>query len=123
MNEIELLEKKLLDPEARKSVRFLSDVLADEFIEIASDGKRWTKSEILAYLQNEVPIVRQLKDFKIQLLSPDIVLATYRAVKIIPEQLPMYSFRSSYWRRENHRWQMVFHQGTQIKNEVNEVER
>nr|WP_242947776.1 hypothetical protein [Desulfosporosinus lacus] len=48
-----------------------------------------------------------------KVLAPDVVLATYRAVKSNESREEMRnSLRSSIWKFLDGRWQMVFHQGT-----------
>lgn len=52
-------------------------------------------------------------DFQVKLLSPDVVLTTYRVVKLSEKRSETgHSLRSSIWKSIDKRWQMVFHQGT-----------
>ena len=52
-NQIRDLEQQLLTPETRRSQSALGMLLADEFVEFASDGNAYTKSQLIAALQRE----------------------------------------------------------------------
>lgn len=104
------LEKLLLTAEIRTSVKELSILLAEEFFEIGSSGKVWRIKDGID--SNGIGIVKMnLSDFNIHPLSENIVLTTF---KIFNEEKKQQSLRSSIWKYENFRWQMVFHQGTPI---------
>jgi hypothetical protein len=49
----------------------------------------------------------EVRDFQIQLLSPDVVLVTYRSGRG-----DLFDLRSSIWRLSGGKWRMIFHQGT-----------
>jgi hypothetical protein len=107
------LEERLLQPSVRKSAEEVSELLASEFIESGSSGRIFDKQQIIASLQMESTVRRSLVDFKTWILSPGIVLVTYRAIRqVAPGEQLIYSLRSSIWKLIDGRWQMVFHQGT-----------
>ena len=110
------LEEELLQPDVRKSATRLDALLAEGFIEFGSSGRVFDKQAIIDSLRSESPARRSLTDFKALPLGPDVVLTTYRAVSYgaLDEQ-PIHSLRSSVWRLLDGRWQMVFHQGTPLK--------
>jgi hypothetical protein len=103
------LEKRLLQPEVRKSPEELDILLADDFLEFGSSGRIYNKQQVIDGLANETRIEMTLMDFEIKLLAPDVVLATYRVLK---HKDMKYSLRSSIWKLNGDKWQMVFHQGT-----------
>ena len=106
--ELLLLEERLLTPDVRTSVKELSNLLAEDFFEIGSSGQVWRLKDGLEV--NGIGVVRmQLSDFEIHPLSENIVLTTY---KIFNEDKQQHSLRSSIWKYEHSKWQMVFHQGT-----------
>jgi hypothetical protein len=110
---IRQLEERLLQAEARKSAQEVATLLAPAFIEFGSSGRTFTKSQIIEALQREEPARRSLEEFKTSLLAPGVILATYRVVLYgAGGEHPMRSLRSSIWKFMDHRWQMVFHQGT-----------
>lgn len=110
------LEEELLQPDVRKAATRLDALLAEGFIEFGSSGRVFNKQEIIDTLRSESPVRLSLTDFKALPLAPGVVLTTYRALRYsaLGEQ-PIYSLRSSVWRLLDGRWQMVFHQGTPLK--------
>jgi hypothetical protein len=111
------LEEKLLKPEVRRSADDVARLLADEFIEFGSSGCIFNKSQVISSLQQEVPeaAVRiSIEDFVTRRLAPHVVLVTYRTVR---SDTAVQRLRSSIWKFEGGRWQMVFHQGTPSSSE------
>jgi hypothetical protein len=109
------LEESLLDPRVRGSRKALGDLLADEFLEFGSSGRRFTKSQIVEALVGEAAEEPRfsLADFSLLVLAPDVVLATYRAeARGVDPSPPRHSWRSSVWVLRSGRWQLLFHQGT-----------
>ncbi len=108
------LEERLLPPDVRKSVEEVSELLANEFIELGSSRRIFDKRHIIARLQMEPTVRRSLLDFKTSVLAPGVVSVTYRAVRqgAVPGAQPIHSLRSSIWKLIDGRWQMLFHQGT-----------
>ena len=107
------LEEQLFAQEVRANATALLALLADDFVEFGASGEVWTRAEVIAGLQNEAHVPRFLTDFVARRLASNVVLVTYRCYV----QLPMpadtrVSLRSSTWRLNNGRWQMLFHQGT-----------
>jgi hypothetical protein len=112
-DQIRALEEQLLEPTMRKSRSALETLLADDFVEFASDGRVYDKNQVVSALQRELPLRRSISDFAIRLLSTEIVLATYKASRENQETAAIVqSLRSSVWRRTGDGWQLVFHQGT-----------
>lgn len=107
--ELKGLEEELLVPAVRKSER-LSELLADDFIEFGSSGRVYTKDDLLALLQAEVPVAQTTSGFKVTSLASDIALLTYKIRR--HSQPALDTLRSSVSRRARGQWQMVFHQGT-----------
>jgi hypothetical protein len=103
------LEESLLQPDVRKS-RELVALLADEFVEVGSSGRVYTKADLIEVLQAESPSVQTTSNFKVALLTPVVALVTY----VIRREAapPVYTLRSSVWQLRGQQWQMVFHQAT-----------
>ena len=118
MNYFEIIknfELELILPEIRKSTERLNELIADEFIEIGESGKQYNKQEILSALQKQTGINFFLSNFKATKISSDIVLATFQLEKEITESREkIISLRSSIWKLNDGKWQIVFHQGTKI---------
>ncbi|MBC1226760.1 nuclear transport factor 2 family protein [Listeria booriae] len=100
-------EEQLLRPEIRTSKEALNQLLAADFFEFGSSGRVFRGEEIDEKGIGAVDM--QLSDFEIKSLAPDVVLATYRIFNVEQKQS---SLRSSIWKFQNNRWQLVFHQGT-----------
>jgi len=110
------LEEELLKPEVRRSYERLSVLLADDFVEFGSSGQVYNKKQVIAALATETPTQQALTDFESTMLSDDVALVKYRAIRGSKSSASAaHTLRSSIWRRSNGRWQMVFHQGTLAK--------
>jgi len=108
LEHIKGLEEKLLQPTIRHSRFDLESLLADEFIEIASTGISFNKTEIINALLKESDVHFVLKNFKVTSLSTDVTLVNYLAIK----NSHVFSLRSSIWKYRDDKWQLIFHQGT-----------
>jgi hypothetical protein len=111
--EIRALEERLLQPEVRRSRAALDRLLADDFVELASDGNAYDKAAVIAALEKERTFRRVIGGFRVAAIADGVVLATYEAVREDPGSgQTVESLRSSLWRREGRGWRLVFHQGT-----------
>lgn len=108
------LETSLLEADVRRNPLRLKALLADDFVEFGATGFVWTRSEIIAAMEDEVPVVRVIADFEVRHLASDVVLATYLCHHTFPSAPGHSSRRSSIWREGADGWQMVFHQGTRL---------
>ena len=113
---IRALEEKLLQPGVRRSAAELDALLADDFREFGSSGRTYRKREVVELLPVEDEQRFEVDDFQARTLAPGLVLATYRVVRhaVAARGEPHHSLRSSIWKHESGRWQMIFHQGTPI---------
>lgn len=111
------LEESLLRNAVRKNAAQVSDLLAESFREFGCSGRRYSKAEMIAHLQDEEYAPIFLTGFELTPLSASLALVTYRAVRGRPNEKPSESWRSSLWELRDGRWQMVFHQGTKIPAE------
>ena len=110
------LEELLTKPEIRKSPADLARLLADDFREFGGSGRIFDKQQIIAALQDQKQCELSLHDFRAVHLAPEVVLVTYRGTaQFAGSATAMYSLRSSIWRRQNGKWEVVFHQGTPTK--------
>lgn len=104
---LQQLEERLLT-----NAKEVSSLLVSEFREYGSSGQIYSKAEIVDRLRSEPSTNLSLRDFEVQPLCSEVVLATYRAIKHQPGASPVESLRSSIWGFRDGRWQMIFHQGT-----------
>ncbi len=104
------LELKLMDPAVRGSREQASALLADDFMEFASNGHAYDKAAILDLLVADPgfgPLEHRIEDFTVRMIAPSLALVTYRS-----EARGRRSLRSSLWREAGGHWRMLFHQGT-----------
>ena len=112
-NHLRQLEELLTNPEIRRCPEELSRLLADDFREFGGSGRIFNKSQIIEVLRNQPPVELWLDEFQLMSLAPDVVLVTYRGNCRFPESDKVsHSLRSSIWKNQNGRWEVVFHQGT-----------
>jgi hypothetical protein len=108
------LEKRLCQPEIRRSPDEVVKLLADDFVESGSSGRVYDKQSIIEELANEPGLQITMSDFKVVSLGPGIALATYRATVTEIGDVASHSYRSSIWKLIEGKWLMVFHQGTPV---------
>lgn len=101
------IEKRLLDPQVRRSPSEVDELLADDLCEFGSSGRIYDKPTSIKELRKDPGFdgPRTIVDFVVRELSPSVALATYRIRETG-------TLRSSIWRNEGGRWRMIFHQGT-----------
>ena len=103
-------ELQLMDPVFRRDRSAVAALLAEGFREFGVSGRAWTRETILELMTTEPEFdPPAVEDFAVQMLSPLVAQATYRAVRTDRVNL-----RSSLWIREYGSWKMVFHQGTRV---------
>ncbi|PKM77240.1 MAG: DUF4440 domain-containing protein [Firmicutes bacterium HGW-Firmicutes-15] len=108
-----LMEEKLLQPEFRKSVKDLTILIADDFIELGSSGRTYNKQQVIAGSPTSPMVQMTLMDFQAKLLAPGVALTIYRVAKHSKQdELLEYSLRSSIWILQEGKWRIMFHQGT-----------
>lgn len=109
---IQQLELKLLHTNWQKTSDQLESLLAPEFEEISHNGQVSSRPEVIHWLLSKNPNDKwSLTNFKIKILSPDLVLAIYHAKKI-DNTNSNGSIRSSIWQRDANGWNLLFHQAS-----------
>ena len=112
------LETSLHSETVRKSKDKLSELLHGEFIEIGASGKVYDKNHIIESLPKESALKLRATDFKLRELSPEIQQLTYNLESSTGGNSTRYTLRSSLWKNNNDKWQIIFHQGAALsKNE------
>jgi hypothetical protein len=109
------LEKKLLDPDLRRTPEKLGPLLADDFMEFGSSGHAYDKQRVLFLLRRQNLARLIIEEFRVFEVSVSAALVTYRACSESSHTTAShYSLRSSLWMLRGDAWQMVFHQGTNV---------
>ncbi|KIL43315.1 nuclear transport factor 2 family protein [Jeotgalibacillus campisalis] len=117
-NQFRELEEWHINTEVRKSKEELDKILANDFFEIGSSGRMFTKQECLddGVSQAEMSI----HQYEIHPLSESLVLSTYL---IANHTRKRNTLRSSIWKKIDGRWQLFFHQGTVTNSKITDVIR
>lgn len=71
------------------------------------------KADVLTRLPTETPPEITQQDFNCRVLADGLAHLTYRAtIQRAESDIVSYSLRSSIYRFDGEKWQMIFHQGT-----------
>lgn len=108
------LEVELHQPEIRSDRRKLDGFLHQRFREFGRSGRAYSKADILDEFSGQPQLDRiWSQEFQAELLTEGLALLTYKSAHITAEgKLERHTIRSSLWQFTEHRWQMLFHQGT-----------
>lgn len=99
--------KRLHDTNIRHSPEAVSALLAGPFVEIGSSGRLFSRSEIIAELQNE-PLHIEAADFVAGELNLTVIKLNDKA-----SIGGINSLRESIWLRTDDGWKVVFHRAPQ----------
>lgn len=107
------LENRLQQPDVRRSPELLNDLISEDLTEFGSSGQMYTKNDVLVNLPSSPEIKFIMSDFRINVLSDNVVQSLFKTEKTNLENGKVSkSLRCSVWRNENGKWRMIFHQGT-----------
>ncbi len=110
-------EELLLQPHVRNSEKLLSELIADEFVELGSSGRIYNKSDVIKSLSTQRNFEWSIENFRAWHIEQKIILATYTlSLKHESGGSPKKSIRSSLWKLFGEEWKIIFHQGTSILN-------
>lgn len=101
------LEERLFHPDREPNRADLIPLLAEDFQEFCSSGRIMNRQQAVDALLNSTPRAATISYFYVDLLAPNVALATYHATTAL-----FVSYRSSLWVLRDNRWQLHFHQGT-----------
>jgi hypothetical protein len=106
-------EEALLDPAIRRDRAKVAALLADDFQELGSSGRVWSREAILELLANEDYTPPAMEDFACHWIAAGVALVTYRTVRVdAATGAKAAVLRSSIWIEEAGVWRVRFHQGT-----------
>lgn len=108
-------EKQLFRSEERKEAGVIENLIGEEFVEFGESGRKYNKEDTVKAVIEPSGLKINIENYNLLELSDKAVLATYTAVKTSPDEKgSSRSFRSSVWKLNDGKWQIVFHQGTKI---------
>ena len=112
-DEIKSLELELVNPETRKNVARLSELISDDFEEFGSSGKAYRKQDVLNSLPLSEPVSYELSCFTFRELSNHCILVKYSSIVS-----GVHARRSSIWVKQEGQWKMLHHQSTVVPNAI-----
>ncbi|WP_417433542.1 DUF4440 domain-containing protein [Hoeflea sp.] len=117
LSEIRSLEEALHRPEVRGNREAIEALLAEGFIEIGASGGVYERAAVIDSLMEEGgggDNDDQLESFNYALVpvADSAVLLTYETKRTYGNGVTLRALRSSIWKHDGRKWQMLFHQGT-----------
>ena len=108
------LEVALHEPEVRRDLARLDELLHESFTEFGRSGSTYSRADILNSVSHETSTgAIWSQDFALAELADGVVLLTYKSAHLDTKgELHRHTLRSSLWQRTERGWQMRFHQGT-----------
>ena len=115
-------EQRLLLPEVRRSREELENLLGEDFYEVGSSGRLFDRQTIMETMITESRRELIMKEFQATVLADNVILTTYRILRLIEDQTTASSRHSSVWKKRGDSWWMIYHQGT-LEPKVDPSER
>ncbi|MBV1908195.1 MAG: DUF4440 domain-containing protein [Kangiellaceae bacterium] len=109
--EITAQEEELWIKESRFNIERMRELMADDFQEFGQSGKYYDLEDTLSMEESGFKTVLPLHEYKLKLISSDVVLATYNSETTYGD-ITLYARRSSVWCKQGNNWELKFHQGT-----------
>ena len=103
----------------RHEMSAIDALLADDFHEIGSSGRFYSKPEVLAAMKGIRVIDYSFERFGVLPVDGNHAIVTYiLAINRIENGQPRLNraFRSSLWRKQDGEWRIVFHQATPLES-------
>ena len=115
LQQVEQLELSLLSSAVRRDAARSGALLAYGFREFGSSGRSFSREQTINLLQEEEEREPpSVIDFAARLIEKNVVLVTYRAVRVNADGGETATNRSSLWIHEEGAWRILFHQGTPV---------
>jgi len=109
--EITAQEEELWLKESRFNIERMRELMAIDFQEFGQSGKYYDLEDTLSMEVSDFNTVLPLHEYKLKLISSDVVLATYNS-ETTYGNITLYARRSSIWCKQGVNWELKFHQGT-----------
>ncbi|MCO6408675.1 nuclear transport factor 2 family protein [Hoeflea alexandrii] len=115
LEEIQSLEEALHRPDVRRSREALKTLLAEGFVEFGASGSIYDRRNIIdLHVQESGADDGNFRssNYVLMPISNDAVILTYETEHSNQDGSKRRVLRSSVWKHDGLKWQMVFHQGT-----------
>lgn len=109
---IKELEESLWIAETRFDKEYMDNILLPDFFEFGRSGRIYNRDEIISAPFSKIKAGLPLKDFKIHMITKDVILVTYIS-EVQYDELEIGN-RSSLWLKTPDGWKLQFHQGTPV---------
>ncbi|NOV21181.1 DUF4440 domain-containing protein [Ensifer adhaerens] len=113
--EIQFLEEALHRPSVRHSRIAIEALLAEDFIEFGASGRVYRRAEVINLLsqgEDETDSILRTSNYALAPISQNAVLLTYQSHLTYRDGSERSALRSSIWKHDGKKWQILFHQGT-----------
>lgn len=110
-------EKAIVDAQKRRDLVAVEAALADDFREIGSSGRLYSKTDILDGIKESTILDCSFEGFQFLPVDSTCVIVTYvtTATRIQQGREQTFrAYRSSTWVERDATWRMIFHQGTML---------
>ena len=115
INTLRALEVSLWTAETRFDPGLMEQTFDKDFVEFGRSGRRYDRADMIfpADHMQDIDILLPLPDYSVNLIAPDVALATYTS-EVRYDGTVQRARRSSLWRRVGGGWKLRFHQGTPV---------
>jgi hypothetical protein len=113
--EIQFLEEALHRPSVRHSRIAIEALLAEDFVEFGASGRVYRRAEVINLLsqgEDETDSILRTSNYALAPISQNAVLLTYQSHLTYRDGSERSALRSSIWKHDGKKWQILFHQGT-----------
>jgi hypothetical protein len=110
-------EKAMVEAQQRGDVDAVGAALAEDFYEIGSSGRLFSKTEILEAIRQIKIVECSLERLRVLPLDEQHAILTYVARttrRYQGQESTTRTYRSSMWRKAEGEWHLIFHQGTPL---------
>lgn len=115
LSELKRMEPIFHHPEFGTARSDYESIVVDDFWEVGASGRQYNKKHVLDVLEersrNPEPDHWETSEFRCQKLAQDVYLLTYTLF-----QGERKTRRSTIWKKQDGRWQAVYHQGTIVES-------
>jgi glyoxylase I family protein len=114
-----LIEKEMaiVAAQQRGDIGAVGNVLADEFCEIGSSGRMFSKLEILESIRQVKILHCSFEQVRVLPIDDEHAIVTYVSNtkrRYQGEEATARTYRSSTWKKAAGEWRLIFHQGTPL---------
>ena len=101
-------EKSLFKYKYMKDIKYLEELIDDDYKEIGKSGKVFNKEDIIEYLSN----LKEDRNITIYNYNCRKISTNTFLVNYITKNNNDNSFRTSIWKKENNKFKIIFHQAS-----------